>query len=210
MIQVHREILKKIQRDHFSDTELMAALNRTGDSYYGLVKRALARGEIIRIKRGLYGLAEPFRRLSVNLYELSQFIYGPSFVSFESALAYHDWIPEAVRITACACLKRARSFSTPLGLFHYTRVVAKDFFAGVKHENDGSVRFAMASPLRALCDMIYAKHKSAMNRNVLLHDLRIPLAKLRTVRPADFKELQKAFTHRGVRKFLAQLAREIL
>ncbi len=48
------------------------------DRRYGLVKRALASGEIIRIRRGLYCLAPKYQKKSVNLYAMAQRVHGPS------------------------------------------------------------------------------------------------------------------------------------
>ena len=108
------------------------------DSRYGLVKRALASGEIIRIRRGLYCLAPKYQKKGINLYALAQLVYGPSYVSLESALSWHGWIPEAVHAITGASFKKAKEFTTPLGVFRYDRVPQQVFYTEVERLTDAS------------------------------------------------------------------------
>mgnify|MGYP003523184722 CR=1 FL=1 len=62
------------------------------------------------------------RQPLVDSFEIATVIYGPSYISFESALSYHGWIPEAVRTTTCASVKRAKEFETPIGVFFFLHI----------------------------------------------------------------------------------------
>ncbi|MBI2347014.1 MAG: hypothetical protein HYV03_09120, partial [Deltaproteobacteria bacterium] len=70
-------IRRSIPQDSFSDAELMTLLAGTQDRRYGLIKRAIAQGDLVHLRRGLYCLAEPHRRHPLNLFALAQKIYGP-------------------------------------------------------------------------------------------------------------------------------------
>ena len=48
-------------------------------------------GEILRLRRGLYAFSEGFNPLAAACK-----VHGPSYVSFETALAYYGLIPERV------------------------------------------------------------------------------------------------------------------
>ena len=127
-----------------------------------LIKRAVAAGEVIRLRRGLYCIEQRFIRHRPNPFEVCQRIYGPSYVSLESALSWHGWIPEAVRAITSVSIGRSCSFINPLGLFTYSRVPQKTLMVGVgrRTESDGAV-FFLAHPLKALADYVHRLGKKA-------------------------------------------------
>lgn len=109
---------------------------------YALVNRALKKGSLISLRRGQYLLGKPYRKSLPDHFQIAHFIYGPSYISFESALYYHQWIPEAVYMTRCATAKRARTFETSLGLFEYVHVPEYLFYLGVQRvANDNKAFF---------------------------------------------------------------------
>ena len=73
-------------------------------------------GELIKIKRGLY---IPGDRKGYSLKTLANKIYGPSYISFESALAFHGIIPErVVNITSAVYNKnKDKTFHTQVGTY---------------------------------------------------------------------------------------------
>src|SRR3989338_8200638 len=101
-------IRDKIPYDVFTDEAVHQLIRESPDTRYGLVKRAIAKGELIHLRRGLYGFAKKYQRRGTNLFELAQMMYGPSYISFESALSYHGWIPEAVYTVTSAAMKRSK------------------------------------------------------------------------------------------------------
>ena len=114
-----------------------------------LLKRAVASREIWRLRRGLYCLSDRYTQGRVNPLELAQRIHGPSYVSLETALSHHGWIPEGVQAVTSATLGRSRTFETPVGLFSFTRVPQRRFLAGVRRvSTDGGGRDAGADSPR--------------------------------------------------------------
>jgi hypothetical protein len=63
---------------------------------YGQVNRALKAGELIKPRRGLYVLNPVYRKLPLHPFVLAQQMQPGSYVSAESALGFHGWIPEPV------------------------------------------------------------------------------------------------------------------
>jgi len=80
----------------FTDLFLKNLIPSTDNRRFGLVKRWIKKGEIIQLKQGIYLLVEKNRKRGVNLFQIAQILYEPSYISLESALSYHGWIPEAV------------------------------------------------------------------------------------------------------------------
>lgn len=87
----------------------------------------LRKGEIIRVKKGLYLFGERHRRSPYCRELLANLIHGPSCISLEYALHYHGLTPERVEtVTSVAC-SRSRSFDTPVGAFSYDPKRKKHF-----------------------------------------------------------------------------------
>lgn len=76
-------------------------------------------GALIRVKKGIYVLGKAFARTPYCLELLANKIYGPSYVSLEWALQYHQLIPERVDVVTSVSWKRKKRFDTPIALFTY-------------------------------------------------------------------------------------------
>jgi predicted transcriptional regulator of viral defense system len=88
------------------------------------------------------------------LYFTANALYGPSYVSLESALSFYGFIPEGVfQITSCSTLK-TNKFDTPVGSFSY-RNLKPDLFFGYQLKSWGRYWYAMAGPEKAIIDYIY-------------------------------------------------------
>jgi hypothetical protein len=194
--------------DVFSEAAVMNALQGSADSRYGIIKRALKTGDIIRLKRGLYAFGSKFRHKGINLFQLAQTIYGPSYISLESALSHHGWIPEAVFSVTSVSSRRSKEFKTPLGVFSYTHIPANDFFAGVKRMDAPDGVFLIASPWRALADYVYAHKLAWKGLDPVIRSLRVDPAHLKTGKE-QLGELQRATRSERVRVFLRGVRKEL-
>ena len=72
----------------------------------------------------------------------------------QTALRYYGLIPEAVYTTQSMTLKHTRRFDTPVGRFEYQRVAREAFPIGITSINKQRYAFLMATPEKALCDLI--------------------------------------------------------
>lgn len=176
------EILLDWPRPYISGTDLHHILNKSPNSRHAIIKRAIKKNYLIPIRRDFYvikNLGQPL----VDTFEIATIIYGPSYVSFESALSYHGWIPEAVRTTTCASVKRAKEFETPIGVFSYEHIPIKAFPFGVGQYPQNGVTLFIAAPVKALADMMYARRRAWPSIEDLSEDLRIE--------PESFKDSDK-------------------
>ena len=105
--------------------------NATRPSVYAHIQRALKSGEVVQVRRGLFHLSNSIFPDLVSTEVLANLIYGPSYVSLESALAYHGWIPEAVRNCTSVTSGKPKRFDTPHGIFSYVRIKQTPLMAGV-------------------------------------------------------------------------------
>ena len=112
-------------------------------------------GILQQVKRGLYVAGPVVSSTRPDPFLLANHILGPSYVSLESALSYHGLIPEKVYEISSVTIKAARKFSTPLGVYTYTRLRLPYYSYGIRSvEIDRQHRFLMASPEKALFDKI--------------------------------------------------------
>lgn len=202
------QVLDHLPYDVISDDELTTLIRKSAPSRYNQIKRALAKGDLIQVRRGLYSLSKRYQRHGINPHVLSQRIYGPSYVSFESALSYHGLIPEAVYSTTSASSKRSREFHTPLGVFYYTQIPVRVFFEGVKRVENQDEVFLMATPLKALTDYVYVHHLDWGGIEPLINSLRIGREELKfTAKEID--ELRAAYQSKRVSRFLEGLKKDL-
>ncbi|MCH3970841.1 MAG: hypothetical protein LKE47_10800 [Prevotella sp.] len=111
-------------------------------------------GEIIRLKKGLFVVSpeESGKLLSVGL--IANHIYNPSYVSMSSALRHYGLIPEMVYAVESMTIKHSVSFENKVGRFEYTHIDRETFSVGLCQIQEGDDVYVMASPEKALCDLI--------------------------------------------------------
>lgn len=111
--------------------------------------------QLIRIKKGLFVVAPQGGVGTICRELIANHLYGPSYVSLETALSYHNLIPERVYSVRSVTMKRAKKYDTPLGVFDYCSVSPDYFSIGIQQQvTEHKTTFLIASPEKALCDMI--------------------------------------------------------
>jgi predicted transcriptional regulator of viral defense system len=111
-------------------------------------------------------------------------LYRPSYVSLESALSWHGFIPEGVfQVTSCTTL-RTNAFNTPIGDFVYRHLKPSLYFGYHLVEWDNH-RYAIAEPEKTLIDYLYLHNEvkkrkdiEALRWNALEINNRISMEKL--------------------------------
>ena len=111
-------------------------------------------GKVIRLKKGLYVVDPSVSRVALSTELIANHVYASSYVSMSSALRYYGLIPETVYTIQSMTIKHSRSFETPIGRFDYTFINREAFHIGITSINKQSYAFLMATPEKALCDLI--------------------------------------------------------
>lgn len=116
--------------------------------------RWVAAGRIVQLRRCLYALAAPYARVRPDPFLVANTLQAPSYVSCQSALAYHGLIPEAVPAVVSVTTRRSGRHLTPFGAFQY-RHIQPQRFRGFERLNlpNGQAAF-VATPEKALLDLI--------------------------------------------------------
>jgi hypothetical protein len=202
--------LEKAPGGVFSHVEIACWVGESRDRRWSLIKRALAAREIVRIRRGLYCLSSKYLHWKIDPLVVAQRVYGPSYISLETALSYHGWIPEAVFTVTSASLNRSREFGTPLGRFSFSRVPQKTFYAEVVRveKDDGS--FLVASPLKALAEYVYVHGLDWDSARPVFKSLRVEENALAGVEVSSFERLANNYSATRVRRFLEGLRKDVM
>jgi hypothetical protein len=157
----------------------------------------LKKGDLIRVKKGLYLFGSEYRKGPYSLEIMANKIYGPSYVSREYALAYYGLIPEYVAEVTSISTKRTRNFDTPIGRFSYAYLPLKLYqvnFSLVSVRNNETA--LLATPEKALADLLYFRddHPDTLNElvDLLFDDLRLDNALVSRMRIGMFNEILKA------------------
>ena len=130
-----------------------------GDVDPNHVRRQLTRwtkaGRLYQLRRGLYALAPPFRKVKPRPFTIANRLVQGSYVSCQSALAHYGLIPEYVPTVVSVCSSRPRRWDTPMGSFLF-RHVRRKYLSGYRLLDMGDGQQAIvAKPEKALLDLIY-------------------------------------------------------
>ena len=141
------------------------------------VRRQLSRwagnGRLYRLRRGLYALAPPYRKVKAHPFVVANRMVRPSYVSLQSALAIHGLIPESVPVTTSITTGRPGEFSTPLGTFVFRHVRTPLFQGFREFEMDTLQPAFVATPEKALLDLLYLEKGS--DSEAYLAELRLEI-----------------------------------
>ena len=195
---------------------------RTDDLYHvfsgsprriqSLVYRAMSAGELIRLRRGFYILCSKYRSQKPVSFHLANQMVEESYVSFESALSFHGWIPESVPVVSSAVRSsRSRILETELGRFEYVHVPLgkRDFLALVERVDAGVQSFLVASALRALADMVYERKLQWTGIEFITENLRVDEYELKTLERKNIELVISVFKSNRVRNYMRKLEQEL-
>lgn len=191
-------------KPYINDTALAILLGGSKNRRYSWVKRALNKKTLIRLKRGVYLFGNK-KASEIDTFEIALQLYGPSYISFESALSYHGWIPEAVYTTSSATPKRSSDVTTLIGRFSFEHIPKFQFFMGVEHIETYNSAFLMAHPWKALADYLYVRRKNWKTLTDAIEDLRLNESAVQSADKAVLEEISQYYHSPRVRQF-ARLA----
>lgn len=142
------------------------------------------KGILIRLKRGLYVVSPDISGKPLSLELAANHIYGPSYVSMHYALRYYGLIPEHVFMLTSMTIRHTRTFENSLARFSYIGISTDYFPIGITMKEEHGVTFLIATPEKALCDMLmvekYIPHDSIKSLATFFEeDMRIDLDELK-------------------------------
>ncbi len=195
------------------EQQLARLVEGSAQRRYNLVNRALKAGELVRLRRGRYLLARRWRTKPGHPFALAQALRPGSYVSFETALSFHGWIPETTPLTACVTPERKSSetLHPSFGLFQFSPLAINEgfFLEGIDRLILDDQAALVAQPLRALLDTVCRRKLAWRGRGWLVDGLRIDSDILDTLQRDHLQTLQAVYKHGPMRDFITALDKEL-
>lgn len=168
--------------------------NTTVDTY---ISRFLKFKEIFKLRRELYISADFYDKNKADIsyqFYLANILRKPSYVSSWTALQYYNLTTEAIHGIISVTQKPTRTYDTKIGSFSY-RSIQKELFSDFSSVN-GKFNFFIASPAKALFDLLYFKtrqFRGAKIENIkpLIEELRIDIDEMDKTEQDKFYEMIK-------------------
>jgi predicted transcriptional regulator of viral defense system len=201
------QLHQKIPNEEFDYTLLKSTLSQ----YSGVrqkIHQLLRMGAIIRVKKGIYVFGREYNYAPVCKEVLANLIYGPSYISLEYALAFHQLIPEHVDTITSVTPKKDKNFDTPLGYFTYRYLSMEKYSVGIEQVwIDSTHPILMATVEKALCDYLLLKKVPSLKgyteaKNFLENDLRIDQEQWGKFNLDEFRKLNQLYSNKNIKQIL--------
>lgn len=115
----------------------------------------LSAGLLETVRDGLFLPTKKLSPFRPEPFLLANHLFGPSYVSFDSALSFYGLIPERVYEVTSATTKPVRRFDNSAGRFSFTRLPLPYYSFGIRHLAVGDEQYILiASPEKALVDKV--------------------------------------------------------
>jgi len=196
-----------------SHAQLARLLDGTPQRRYNLVNRALRHGELLQLRRGRYLLAPQPQNKPPHPFVLAQALQTGSYISLETALSFHGWIPEAVPVTLSVLPGRRRLEvdHALLGLFRFYPLALRPgyFLEAVDRHTFAGQTALVAQPLRALLDIVCRRKLEVGGIRALTRSMRIDDELLMQTQLATWKALQRVYAHKRMATGIQALQQEL-
>ena len=188
------------KKDIYQLSEQYGLKSTTVDTY---ISRSLKRKDIISMKNGLYVSTDYYNKnkndTSYSFY-LANILRTPSYVSSWTALQYYNLTTEAIHTVTSITPKVTRSYETRAGNFNY-QSIQKELFSDFSLTK-GKFNFFIASPSKALFDLLYFKTRQFRgvrfeNIKSLIEELRIDIAEMDGDEQKNLFSMIKNYLHYG-------------
>jgi len=134
----------------FTPQDLRHLLNASEVSIRFLLTRAHKRGDVAKLRRGLYSLGYQ----TPSELAIANALLKPSYVSLYYAMAYYNLIPEAPYEVTSATTRTTRRFQVAGKEYSYHHLKPAAF-AGYRPERVGEQIVLIAEPEKAFLDALY-------------------------------------------------------
>ncbi len=149
-----QDLLHKVSQEPLFRTGLLTA----GEDLLRVriqISRWVDDGKLLRLRKGIYALAEPYRKSNPHPFLVANFIKPSSYVSLQSALSFYSMIPEYVPLVISVTTLRPETISNAFGDFEYRHVKQSNFFGYELIQLGQGQSAFIATPEKALLDLLY-------------------------------------------------------
>jgi predicted transcriptional regulator of viral defense system len=165
------ELLKIVGDEPVFETGLLLAGQVDPANVQRQLSRWTAAGRIYQLRRGVYALAPPYQKVTPHPFAVANALVDGSYVSLQAALAHYGMIPEYTPVVTSVTTGRTGRWETPLGTYAFRHVKGEWFHGYRRLEVDQEQRAFVATPEKALLDLVYLE--PGADRPAYLDELRL-------------------------------------
>lgn len=161
-IQTRQQLLNK-GLVIFTPLQFKEFFGVSGSAAQKFIHQHTRKGLFIKLRNGLYALGNE----DISVFQVANKIYSPSYISLETALSYHNILPEIVYEITSVTAKPNREFKALDLSFTYSRI-KRSCFCGYYLQQDNDHSFLIAEPEKALADHLYlvSLNKRSLNQRL--------------------------------------------
>lgn len=191
--------------------EMLTGYKRPNDKIHELLKQ----GQLIQLKKGLYIVGPTPAATQPEPFLIANHLWGPSYVSLESALSWYGFIPERIYGVTSVTTKVSRKYKTSVGYFSYQHLPLPYYAIGLRQETLKKDQVVMiATPEKALCDKVIVTagvlfRSQSDAASYLIDDLRIDESSLTQLDTDWMKTWTASAPKKESLQFLIQVIDEI-
>jgi len=168
------DLIRLVGEEPLFEASMLLASGESPADLRRQLSRWTSAGRLLQLRRGLYVIAPPFARIVPHYFAVAARLHPPSYVSLESALAYHGLIPESVPTVTSVTTRRPREFSGHLGTFVFRHLKPSLFWGYTEVRPDERQIFFIATAEKALLDLFHLT--TTPIDEAFLHELRLETA----------------------------------
>lgn len=157
------------------------------------------KGYIKRVANGVYVFGNSLPKDN-ELMQLANKLYKPSYISLETALSFHGFIPEAVYAVTSVTTRKTSRFEADGTVFIY-RTVKPEMFLGYNLLPLKGPALLIASPAKALIDYFYLHPE--LNNEDAISELRLNSEQVKA--KTDIQELNQMLGYINNRKLTQRM-----
>jgi hypothetical protein len=172
-------------------TSLLLGLLRGYSRPYDKIMEMVNQGILVQLRRGLYMTSPLVSTITPEPFLIANHLYGPSYISLESALFHWGLIPERVFEISSVTTKVSKRFVVNNVVYSFTHLPIAYYPLGIQSLSLTETQTVLiASPEKALCDKVITTaginlRSRQQTLAFLVEDLRIEKDQLRELNTID-------------------------
>ena len=186
----------------YIDMQALGALLNDYKDPKSYVAKLVKQGELIRLKGGFFLIRELIEKGTIPFEQISNLLYGPSYISLEYALSFYGIIPEAVHTYTSMTLGRAKQFHTEIGTFRYHHLSRERYTTGITHKENSLGGFFIATPEKALADYVFQ-----LCQGLTQEELYIDLTESKRIELSSLRNLDKSIIYQIASSYRSNIIR---
>ena len=136
-------------------TQVLLGLLRDYSRPYDKIMEMVNQGIIVQLRRGLYLITSLVSAKTPEPFLIANHLYGPSYVSLDSALFHWGFIPERVFEITSVTPKLSKRFLAQNVVYSFTHLPISYYPLGIQSISLTETQtILIASPEKALCDKV--------------------------------------------------------